>query len=145
MFAGRRKIFSDTIDIDETNIESVITDTMKTHLKNVDEIKYLFDYERGITPIADREKSGRSDVNYKINENHASEIKTFKVGYVFSDPITFVQRATADNTESNKDDGRVAWLNEMMFEQGKAAKDKQRLDDIVTKVVRDYIGTIDAN
>ena len=27
----------------------------------------------------------------------------------------------------------------------KAAKDKQRLDDIVTKVVRDYIGTIDAN
>ena len=131
MFAGRRKIFSDTIDIDETNIESVITDTMKTHLKNVEEIKYLFDYERGITPIADREKSGRSDVNYKINENHASEIKTFKVGYVFSDPITFVQRATADNNESDKDDGRVARLNEMMFEQGKAAKDKQLAEDFL--------------
>ena len=36
-------------------------------------------------------------------------------------------------------------VNEYMKLRRKAAKDKQRLDDIVTKVVRDYIGTIDAN
>ncbi len=35
-------------------------------------------------------------------------------------------------------------VNEYMKLRRKAAKDKQRLDDVVTGVVRDYIGTIDA-
>ena len=129
VFAGRRKIFSDITDINELNIEQVVRDTMKVHLLNAAEIKYLFDYERGITPIASREKSGREDVNYRINENHAAEIKTFKVGYVFSSPITLVQRAVEGNKESDQDDQRIAKLNEMLFEQGKASKDKQLAED----------------
>ena len=129
VFAGRRKIFSDITDINELNIEQVVRDTMKVHMLNAAEIKYLFDYERGITPIASREKSGREDVNYRINENHAAEIKTFKVGYVFSSPITLVQRAVEGNKESEQDDQRIAKLNEMLFEQGKASKDKQLAED----------------
>lgn len=121
VFAGRRQIFSDTIDIDETNIESVVKKALKTHMLNAAEIKYLMDYERGITPIAERQKAGREDVDYRINENHASEIKTFKVGYVFSSPITLTQRA---QDEGDADDQRIARLNEMLFEQGKAQKDK---------------------
>ena len=63
VFAGRRQIFSDTIDIDETNIESVVKKALKTHMLNAAEIKYLMDYERGITPIAERQKAGREDVD----------------------------------------------------------------------------------
>jgi SPP1 family phage portal protein len=129
VFAGRRKIFVDVDVINERNIEEVVTDVLKIHALNVKEIKYLMDYERGITPIRLREKEGRQDVDYRISENHAAEIKTFKVGYVFSSPITLVQRAVEDNEHSDEDDKRIAMLNEMMFEQGKAAKDKQLAED----------------
>ncbi len=129
VFAGRRKIFIDVETIDKDNIVEVVSDVMKIHLKNVVEIEYLMDYERGITPIRNREKAGRKDVDYRISENHAAEIKTFKVGYVFSSPITLVQRAVEDNKHSAEDDKRVARLNEMLFEQGKAAKDKQLAED----------------
>lgn len=129
IYAGRRKIFVDAERIDASNIAEIVSDVLKIHLENAQEIKYLMDYERGISPIHDRVKSGRQDVDYRINENHASEIKTFKVGYVFSSPITLVQRAVEDNEHSGEDDKRIARLNEMMFEQGKAAKDKQLAED----------------
>lgn len=129
VFAGRKKIFIDVESIDEKNVVEVITEVMKVHLQNVREIQYLMDYERGITPIRNRIKAGRKDVDYKISENHAAEIKTFKVGYVFSSPITLVQRAVEDNEHSAEDDKRVARLNEMLFEQGKSAKDKQLAED----------------
>ena len=128
-FAGRRKIFIDVDEINESNIVDVVSDVLKIHAYNAREIKYLMDYEKGITPIHSREKAGRKDVDYRINENHASEIKTFKVGYVFSSPITLVQRAVEDNEHSNEDDKRIAALNEMLFEQSKAAKDKQLAED----------------
>lgn len=129
VFAGRRKIFIDVEEITEANIAEVVSDVLKIHAVNAREIKYLMDYERGISPIHDRVKEGRKDVDYRINENHAAEIKTFKVGYVFSSPITLVQRAVEDNEHSDGDDKRIALLNEMMFEQGKAAKDKQLAED----------------
>ena len=129
VYAGRRKIFVDVESINESNIEEVVSNVMKEHVLNVAEIKYLMDYERGITPIRNRVKEGRDDINYKINENHAAEIKTFKVGYVFSSPITLVQRAVEDNEHSDSDDKRIAKLNEMLFEQNKAAKDKKLAED----------------
>ena len=128
-FAGRKKIFIDVEEINEENIEKVVSDVLAVHSKNAQEIKYLRDYERGITPIQQRTKEGRSDVDYRINENHAAEIKTFKVGYVFSSPITLVQRAIEDNEHSDNDDKRIARLNEMLYEQKKAAKDKQLAED----------------
>lgn len=128
-FAGRRKIFIDVESVNANNVEEVVADVLSIHSQNAQEAQYLIDYERGITPIQKREKQGRTDVDYRINENHAAEIKTFKVGYVFSSPITLVQRAVEDNTESSADDKRVARLNEMFFEQRKAAKDKQLAED----------------
>ena len=129
VFAGRRKIFVDVDRIDASNIEKVVSDVLKIHSGNAAEIKYLIDYERGIAPIHKRVKAGRNDVDIRINENHATEIKTFKVGYVFSSPITLVQKASADNANSDSDDKRIALLNEMLFEQGKASKDKQLAED----------------
>lgn len=128
-FAGRRKIFIDVEKIDKDNIAEVVAAVLAVHSKNAQEIQYLINYERGITPIQQRAKKGRTDVDYKINENHAAEIKTFKVGYVFSSPITLVQRAVEDNGQSDTDDKRIARLNEMLYEQKKASKDKQLAED----------------
>ncbi len=131
-FTGRRKIYVDEENINATNIEKVVADVLAVHFKNAKEIDYLMKYERGDTPIHKREKAGRKDVDYRISENHAAEIKTFKVGYVFSSPITLVQRAVEDNAYSDTDDKRIAKLNEMLFEQGKAAKDKKLAEDFTT-------------
>lgn len=128
-FAGRRKIFIDVDVVNESNVAEVVSEILKVHAVNAREIEYLINYERGITPIHNRIKQGRKDVDYRVNENHASEIKTFKVGYVFSSPITLVQRAVADNEHSDEDDKRIARLNEMLFEEGKSAKDKQLAED----------------
>ena len=123
---GRREIFTDVKEITKENISKVLADAFEIHRQNVTEIKYLQDYERGDQPILNRIKEVRPEINNKIVENHAAEITAFKVGYVFGSPITFVQRASVDidGNTGTADDKKLAILNEMMFEEGKAAQDQ---------------------
>ena len=129
---GRREIFTDVKEITKENISKVLADAFLVHLQNVTEIKYLQEYERGVQPILRRKKEVRPEINNKIVENHAAEITAFKVGYVFGSPITFVQRASVDTsgTTGKADDRKLAILNEMMFEEGKAAQDQVLGKDI---------------
>ena len=125
-FKGRREIFTDVTEITQENIGEVLAEAFDVHQLNATEIKYLQDYERGVQPILNRIKEIRPEINNKIVENHAAEITAFKVGYVFGSPITFVQRASVDSDggNGNTDDKRIATLNEMMFEEGKAVQDQ---------------------
>ena len=129
---GRREIFTDVKEITKENISKVLADAFEIHLLNVTEIKYLQEYERGVQPILNRIKEVRPEINNKVVENHAAEITAFKVGYVFGSPITFVQRASVDTDGNNgaNDDKKMAILNEMMFEEGKAAQDQVLGKDI---------------
>ena len=63
--AGRLEIFIDPVEITENNIVDILTDCMAIHNQNVLDMNYLFDYERGIQPIRDREKKFREDINVK--------------------------------------------------------------------------------
>ena len=129
---GRREIFTDVEEITKENICQVMDEAYEIHLLNAEEIKYLQNYEKGKQPILNRIKEVRPEINFKAVENHATEITTFKVGYVFGSPITYVQRATVDvggNKEAVDDKG-IAILNEMMFEESKASKDKTLGKDI---------------
>ena len=123
---GRREIFTDVKEITRENVSKVLADAFEIHRLNVAEIKYLQEYERGNQPILKRIKEVRPEINNKIVENHAAEITSFKVGYVFGSPITFVQRASLDinGNKGEADDKKLAILNEMMFEEGKAAQDQ---------------------
>ena len=129
---GRREIFTDVKEITKENISKVLAEAFEIHLRNAAEIKYLQEYERGIQPILRRKKEVRPEINNRIVENHAAEITAFKVGYVFGSPITFVQRASvdADGDSGTTDDKKLAILNEMMFEEGKAAQDQALGRDI---------------
>jgi hypothetical protein len=120
LLKGRREIFTDVKEINKENISKVLADAFEIHQQNVTEIIYLQEYERGVQPILNRIKEVRPEINNKIVENHAAEITAFKVGYVFGSPITFVQRANVDsgNNNGDKDDKKLAILNEMMFEEG---------------------------
>ncbi len=129
---GRREIFTDVEEITRENICKVMDEAFETHLSNATEIEYLQNYEKGKQPILERVKEVRPEINFKIVENHATEITTFKVGYVFGSPITYVQRATIDANggEAEADDKGIAILNEMMFEESKASKDRALGKDI---------------
>lgn len=123
---GRREIFTDVKEITKENIAKVLADAFSVHTSNATEIEYLQKYERGVQPILQRVKEVRPEINFKVVENHAAEIVSFKVGFVFGSPITFVQRASNDvsGTDGSNDDKKIAILNEMMFEEGKASQDK---------------------
>ena len=132
IFKGRREIFTDFTEITKKNICEVFNEAFNVHLQNAAEIKYLQEYERGVQPILHRVKEVRPEINYKIVENHAAEITAFKVGYVFGSPISFVQRANVDidGKSGEVDDAKISVLNEMMYEEGKAAQDKALGKDI---------------
>jgi SPP1 family phage portal protein len=115
---GRAVIFTDEPIVTAENVVSVLQKAVSTHSKNASEIQYLWDYYRGKTPILDKIKEVRPEINHKINVNRANEIVMFKRGYGFGEPIQYVRRGT---DESLTDD--VAELNDYMFTQNKHAED----------------------
>lgn len=125
-FKGRKMITTDVVEITKDNIHDVLGKAMSIHIRNRSQIRRLFEYEKGNQNILYRQKDVRPEINNKIVENHAHEIVNFKVGYVFGQPISYVQRANKDlsNTESSGDNV-VDALNEMMFEEGKYYKDQE--------------------
>lgn len=125
-FTGRRTIYTDYAVIDATNVCEIVQKAMLVHKRNVAEIKYLRNVEKGKQDILYRQKEVRPEINNRIVENHAHEITEFKDGYVFGSPITYVQRSHAqDDDEGERDDSDLQVLNEMLFEQMKAPKDQE--------------------
>lgn len=130
---GRRQIFTDINIITRDSLLMVLDDAFAIHDRNVAEIDYLMRYERGEQPL-NREKEIRPEIDIQAQENHAAEITSFKIGYEFGSPVTFIQRAKVDAKSQDKDpqdqgdkkdDIRISLLNEMMFEENKPAKDVQ--------------------
>ena len=113
ILSGRREIFTDETKITAENIPLILQEAFPIHQKNRIEIEYLQKYEKGIQPILHRVKEIRPEINCRVVENHANEITTFKVGYIFGSPITFVQRASVDSKSSDgkTDDERISLLN----------------------------------
>lgn len=132
LMTGRKTIYANPIDLSvDENVLAVLEQSMIDHLVNRDNMKYLKEYEKGDQPIFYRVKEVRSNINIKACANYASLITSFKVGYEFGSPIMFVQRAKDDFSKADykADDKRVAMLNEMLWEQGKAGKDIELAHD----------------
>lgn len=132
---GRRMLMTDEKEITKKNIISVVSKAYAEHQDNVRDEIFLFNYEKGLQPILDREKLIRPEINATMVENNASKIVDTHVGYCFSNPITFVQRAKVELGKDNeikskdkdgeKDDMKIAVLNKMNQEQKKSTKDIQ--------------------
>ena len=117
---GRRVITTDATEITNANIVDELNKAFATHNLNRNEIEYLWNYYRGKQPILQRTKTVRPEICNKIVENRANEIVSFKVGYLCGEPIQYVGR-NGDESVSRA----IAELNEMMFSENKAAKDKE--------------------
>ena len=117
---GRRKILCDKPVINDKNIVSVLSDALSVHRLNSAEIDYLYRYYKGEQPILQRSKTIRPEICNRVVENRASEIVSFKTGYLCGEPIQYVSRGSTNDVS-----GGIGKLNDMMLLCGKAAKDKE--------------------
>lgn len=117
---GRKVITTDATEITSENIVAELNEAYNLHSTNRGEIEYLWNYYRGKQPILQRTKTVRPEICNKIVENRANEIVSFKVGYLCGEPIQYVGRNSDDNVSK-----AIAELNEMMFSENKATKDKE--------------------
>lgn len=120
---GRTVIYTDVSVIDRSNVVQVLKKALETHEVNKNEIQYLYDYYRGKQPILNRVKEIRPEINHKLVENRANEIVSFKVGYLMGEPVQYVCRGGND-----KNSDAINTLNEFVFAEDKAAKDKELAD-----------------
>lgn len=119
---GREVIYTDHEEVTDGNVLSVLNKAITIHNRNRSEIQYLYDYYKGKQPILDRVKEVRPEINNKIVENRANEIVSFKVGYLMGEPVQYVSRGSEDASDA------INRLNEFVFAEDKAAKDKELAD-----------------
>ena len=115
---GRKIAYTSEEFIDESNVVSVLADTLGTFIHNKAAIQYLWDYKNGDQPIRYRKKTIRDDVNNIVVENHAYEIVRFKNGQTFGEPVQFV--STSKDEKVNES---VELLNKLMRKTFKQRKD----------------------
>lgn len=119
---GRRVIYTDYSEITDDNVLEVLEKALSVHGQNRGEIQYLYDYYKGNQPVLGREKAVRPEICNRIVENRANEIVSFKVGYLMGEPVQYVNRGKDDLSDA------LNQLNEYVFAEDKAAKDKELAD-----------------
>lgn len=120
---GRRIVLTDAEEITEGNVASVLGKALAVHRRNKREIQYLLDVYRGKQDIRNRVKEVRPDIKNIITVNRANEIVTFKTSYLLGEPLQYVSRGSDDAVSE-----RIDALNDFMYAENKAAKDKEVAD-----------------
>lgn len=120
---GRRKILCDKPIITQDNVVEVLGKALSVHRINQAEIEYLYQYYKGRQDVRCKIKNIRPEINNKIVVNRANEIVTFKTSYLLSAPLQYISRG-ADEEISNQ----INTLNEYMYSEDKASKDKEISD-----------------
>lgn len=117
-YYGRQMITADYTEneMNEKTISKILTEKFAIHEKNVQEIDYLYNYYKGKQPILEKTKTVRENINNIVLENNALFAVEFKKGYVFGEPIQYVQRGDTANNE-------VLTLNSYMTAENKYVKD----------------------
>ena len=123
---GRKRIYTDTDDINESNIFEVLSEAWMIHEINLQEILYLLEYEKGQQPLV-RKKTIRPEIDIEVADNLANQIVEFKLGYNWGNPITYVQKSNKDmaGNPPTADDDAITMLNEMNDAEAAYAKDQE--------------------
>ena len=133
-FYGRKILYDDYLPKDingpdsEKNakiIGDILNNVWNSHKQNANEIDYLEKYYRGCQPILGKRKDIRPTINNIILENNAYFVVNFKVGYVFGEPIQFIQRGDIANPE-------VGVLNGYAIAEDKYDKDSELAESVYT-------------
>ena len=122
---GRRELSTryEEDDLNQQVVGEIIENILPLHIDNVNEINYLKGYYKGRQDIFGKVKNVRPEINNMIVENNAYHIVEFKKGYVFGDPIQYVQRSDTEKEE-------LDLFNQYMYQNAKASKDKDLAEDM---------------
>lgn len=123
---GRLPIFT-TIDslADLTDSERIaeVNEALSIHVRNMIDEEYLYWYRRGITPIYNKTKEIRPEINNKISSAYAGAVVGFKNGYFLTQPATYIPRKGREETAD-----KVSILNEYLYRSGKHDVDNEIVD-----------------
>ena len=111
------------LDLSKEVVREILKTVLPTHFQNRRDITYLQNYYKGRQDILDKTKIVRSEINHKVVENNAFHLVEFKKGFVFGEPIQYVQRLDADVKELGR-------FNDYMLENNKHSKDKDIAEDM---------------
>lgn len=131
---GRKDIYVSVSEFTDDTILTAVKEAISQHEVNRKQISYLYDYVRGKQPILNRIKEIRPEIKNTVVENHALEIKNFKNGFQFGEPVQYISRGDEDinNTDNRAEDKGIVGLNQLMFNDDKSAKDVELGDWIFT-------------
>lgn len=122
---GRKRIYIPKQEINKETLPKILSRAMAIHFENAIQEDYLWCYYTGKQPILKRTKKIRPEINNKIVCNHAYEITSFTTGYLYGDPIQYVQKGKFGINEGYSDVNNVSVLNEYMGLDNKSSKDKE--------------------
>ena len=117
---GRAILTTTYKKVTRNNVLNIIANCFGGILQNENECIYLDNYRKGITPILSREKKVRPEINNKVNVNRASEIVSFKVGYLLDEQVQYIARGTDDKKKVEL----IQQLNDYMYLCNKEASDR---------------------
>lgn len=117
---GRHILTTTYKKVTRNNILNIIGNCFGDILNNENECIYLDNYRKGITPVLNREKTIRPEINNKVNVNRASEIVAFKVGYFLDECVQYIARGN----DEKKIVDQIKELNNCMYLCNKEASDR---------------------
>lgn len=100
MQSGRIKLFTDVPQITYENVADILKSAYAEYTPSSSRMDFLFEYEAGVQPII-RTKTYRPDINIECVDNIANEVVDFKTGFVWGNPITFIQNGKKEDYDSN--------------------------------------------
>ena len=124
MSYGRRKIFTDEVEITAENVVKEVNAAFLVHTENRNEIINLYHYYRNKTAIENKTKEVRENINFRVGEARCLEVTNFYKGYVFGEPIQYVRREKTQNgTADDTIAADINALNSYMADANKASCD----------------------
>ena len=123
---GRLPIFTsiDRLPEDTGALIAEVNQAISIHVRNLIDMEYLYWYRRGITPIYNKKKEVRSEINNKVSFGGiAGQIVDFKNGYFLTQPATYIPRKGREEVAE-----KVQTLNEYLYRSGKHDVDNELVD-----------------
>ncbi len=123
---GRLPIYTTIDEFDPSRPEEIIdeiNESMAIHVTNLIAMEYLYWYRRGVTPIYQKTKEVRPEINHKVNEAIYTQIVDFKDGYFLPQSAFYISRKEDDEITE-----KVKQLNEYLYVSGKQQADNEIVD-----------------